>query len=180
MKKFIMTFENAPEERAENAQALAEQIDAEVYEGGEKLWDNLVAICEQVPEGEGVIIAEDDVKISSKFNPVEGDEIINYFYNVKGSFNALYKIKGQNYCFNQLVYYPAWFVELVKNNDNVIKTKCKSFYDRNLTDNIIAIILREIGRDFLATSKTYAYALDFESTLGHTNSFAQNANYIGD
>ena len=86
-----MTFENAPEERAQNAQALAEQIDAEVYEGGKNLWDNLVAICEQVPEGEGVIIAEDDVKISSKFNPVEGDEIINYFYNVKGSFNTLYK-----------------------------------------------------------------------------------------
>ena len=82
MKKFIMTFENAPEERAENAQALAEQIDAEVYEGGKNLWDNLVAICEQVPEGEGVVIAEDDVKISSKFNPVEGDEIINYFYNL--------------------------------------------------------------------------------------------------
>lgn len=180
MKTFIMTFENAPEERQENALNLANQLNGEVFVGSTNLWDNFVSICAEVPENEGLVLVEDDVKVSSKFNPKEGDEIVHYFYPVKGNYNALYKIKGQNYCFNQLVYFPSWFVQFIKDNSEIVKTKLKSFYENNRTDNIIAIILRELGRDFLASSKTFAFALDFESTLNHSNEFAQNENYIGD
>lgn len=177
MNTYIMTFEDAPQERKDNAEALANQLNGEVYTGGNNLWDNFTEICKLSPEG--LLLAEDDIKVSSKFKPTEGNEIIHYSYNIPNGYDALYKVSGNKYVCNQLVYYPSWFTYLIANNYESITSNYNKLYHSNDSDSIIALLLFNLRRDFYATGKTYAQTLDFNSTLGH-HILKQSANYIGD
>lgn len=70
----IMTFEGAPKQRRDNAEAIAEQIGGKVYVGGKCTTDNFEAILQQCGD-EPLLMLEDDVTPCNNFNEVIAKEI---------------------------------------------------------------------------------------------------------
>lgn len=194
MNAYTMTFKDAPEERQTNAKAIANQLQGKVYVGGKNLWDNFTEIC-KLSYNKGFVFTEDDIHISNKFSFMPNDNlssIIHFYFPVhpknetnpdklvSSPFDALYKIPGNRYLYNQLVFFPSWFSKVVVDNYDKIKARYKGSYEANLSDVMIARILEELNVDFLATGLTMCKQLNYQTTLSHNNPFYQEKNYIGD
>ena len=82
MKKVVMTFKKAPEQRRNNAEVIANLVEGEVYVGGTSTCDNLVNILKEA--NDDVLLFEDDIRILNygfdTFIEEYPDTPINFYY----------------------------------------------------------------------------------------------------
>lgn len=175
----IFSFDKAPTERVTNRESLANQLDAQVFIGGNNTCTNFVNLL-KLAKGKDLLLIEDDVQLCNDFTPILDDvlsqypdTVINFHYNEKTSTTTDYH-PATKYAYNQCVYFPKRIV-------NKLIPPCTAFikmypYYVNKGDYAIQIKygLMKCNEYFLAYEPKLVKHLNFTSTLGDRPVITQN------
>lgn len=182
MKIVIFTFENAPQDRQDNVDVLKDELNAEVFSGGDSTCENLINMCKKY-KNQNVLLIEDDVQICRDFldyvNDViqnEPNKIINFHYNRNVSDDRyydtigdldLFELNGIEYGFNQCVYLPKKYIQkILRNTDMFIR------YHAYVEANAHATVMSRIFEHdkFLVVKPSLVKHLSFESSINEGQS----------
>lgn len=164
MKKVVMTFNKAPEQRRNNAEVIANLVEGEVYVGNTRTCDNLVNILKEA--NDDVLLFEDDIHILNygfdSFIEEYSDVPINFYYP---RVDHTTFVNGNNYGHNPCVYIPKTIGKKIINNLDYFKAHMSYFYRTNNHANLIRYTLGKARQDFLAVSPALVEPYNWESTI---------------
>ena len=180
MNIVIHTFETAPQERRDNAEAIKAALDntATVYVGGTSTCNNWINIL-KANKNDSLLLLEDDVELSGNFlDKVEEyinqypSFVLNFYFNEGNNTTKL--IPANRYTWNQCVYFPKDLVpKLIKPSEEFIKS-----YPYFVRKNDYAIQIRHAlcknNVDFYAIEPKLVKHLNFTSTLRDRPVITQN------
>lgn len=185
MKTVIFTFTDAPDERAQNARKLKDQLNAEIFNGGTDTVKNLADLCRAYEDD--LLILEDDVELCGDFKVYADtiiqkypETVINFHFNtfprgdIKETVNIeekdfkIYEVPGSKYIWNQCFYLPGKIRKLIIDSEKDFR-KAYPYYVRTKQQDVyIAHSIRDLT--FMAVYPSLVNHLDFGSTIRHSGS----------
>ena len=174
MNIVIMSYDNAPEERITNREAIKEALggNAFIYVGTSDTCNNFIDILTKYGNDD-LLLIEDDVRLCNSFlyevmDAIEEyeDEVINFHYNIHDS-GSTSEVLINKYQFNQCVFFP-------KHVAKKMKTHCKQFYKlypyyvrKKAYELEIRYALNQLKLEtFVAYEPELVKCLGFESMIG--------------
>lgn len=174
MNIVIMSYNNAPNERVNNREAIKEALggNAHIYIGTNDTCNNFIDILTKY-SNDDLLLLEDDVRVCNNFislvsnaiDEYEG-EVINFHHNDHDS-GSTSEIPVNKYQFNQCVFFPKRVVKKMKNY-------CEEFYiiypyyvRKKIYEMEIRYALSKSHvESFIAYEPELVKCLGFESTIG--------------
>ena len=169
MNTTILTFKDAPQVRRDNAEALANQYNGEVYIGGNNCVDNLVHILQNKKE---TLFIEDDAILPNDISGFEEyidmfpNTLINFYYP---ELRVPQLLRGSQYKHNVCIYIPKNAGALLRFNAEDFKQRYSVYNNRNRYAAFINVILNNHDMRFVALPPSItgvSYHKDWESTIG--------------
>jgi hypothetical protein len=174
MNIVIMSYDNAPEERVTNREAIKEALggNAFIYVGTSDTCNNFIDILTKYGNDD-LLLIEDDVRLCNGFlyevmDAIDEyeDEVINFHYNIHDS-GSTSEVPVNKYQFNQCVFFP-------KKVAKKMKTHCKQFYKlypyyvhKKAYEMEIRYALNQLRIEyFIAYEPELVKCLGFESMIG--------------
>jgi len=144
-----MTYKDAPQERLDNANKLAKELNGEVYVGGTKYIDNMYAVFKKYAGKDDLLMFEDDVYLCDNFLEKVKKAIEEYpskvinFFNLHHCINRSIVMPFTSWTECQCYYVPKHIVgRLSLFYKAFIKIAPKS-YECNIADNYMRYCLHE-------------------------------------
>jgi hypothetical protein len=173
MKIIINTFENAPQERLDNANTLLQTLteagaDAEIFTGGTNLVQNIVDIA-NIYKDTDILLIEDDVQLCTDFlqeiqNAIEvlPNRVINFHYNER-SVSKISVLASSRYAYNQCVYLPRHVLLFLTQYSSEFLRKYPVY--SNDSARYISFVLNACLENFVVYRPELVKHLQFDSTL---------------
>lgn len=185
MKTVIFTFADAPDERAQNARKLKDQLNAEIFNGGTDTVKNLADLCRTYEDD--LLILEDDVEPCSDFKVYTDtiiqkypETVINFHFNtfpkgdiketviIEGKDFKIYEVPGSKYIWNQCFYLPSNVRKLIIDSEKDFRKTYPYYVRTKQQDVYVAHSIRDLT--FMAVYPSLVNHLDFGSTIRHSGS----------
>lgn len=180
MKTVIFTFADAPDERAQNARKLKEQLNAEIFNGGTDTVKNLADLCRAYEDD--LLVLEDDVELCNNFKVYTDtiiqkypETVVNFHFNtfprgdiketvnIEGKDFKIYEVPGSKYIWNQCFYLPGKIRKLIADSESSFRKMYPYYVRTKQQDVYIAYSIRDLN--FLAVYPSLVNHMDFGSTI---------------